>query len=69
MLKVIREKFIPNKIVLLISPEEKNKINKIAPFTEDYNGLNGKPTAYVCRNHICSLPVTETDKLKEILDT
>jgi hypothetical protein len=67
MLKIIRKQFIPNKIVLLISSREKNKITQIAPFTKDYNGLNGKLTVYVCRDYICSLPVTEVDKLEEML--
>jgi uncharacterized protein YyaL (SSP411 family) len=67
MLKVIREKFIPNKIVLLISPQDKNKISQIAPFTKDYNGLNGKPTVYVCKNYVCNLPVTEVERLEEVL--
>jgi uncharacterized protein YyaL (SSP411 family) len=68
MLKVIRENFIPNKIVLLVSSREKDKINQIAPFTKDYTGLNGKPTVYVCRNYVCNLPVTEVERLREMLE-
>jgi uncharacterized protein YyaL (SSP411 family) len=29
--------------------------------------IDGKPTAYVCRNFVCDLPVTDPDALREKL--
>ena len=33
------------------------------PLLGDRVALDGKPTAYVCRDFVCSLPVTTADRL------
>jgi uncharacterized protein YyaL (SSP411 family) len=67
ILKVINSHFIPNKVVMLIDSENKNEINKIAPFTKDYSTPKGETTVYVCKNYVCSLPTSDLGKLKELL--
>jgi uncharacterized protein YyaL (SSP411 family) len=34
------------------------------PLLEDRPQLKGQPTAYVCRNFACRLPVTDADSLR-----
>lgn len=65
MLKEIRKRFIPNKIVIF-RPANKEfpDIEKIAPFVRDMKALKGKATAYVCSNFSCQSPTTD---IKEIL--
>jgi uncharacterized protein YyaL (SSP411 family) len=67
ILKVINSHFIPNKVVMLIDSENKNEINKIAPFTKDYSTPKGETTAYVCKNYVCNLPTSDLEKLKILL--
>ena len=38
------------------------------PLLEDKVMLSGMPTAYVCQNYACQLPVTEPDALAAQLD-
>jgi len=38
------------------------------PLLEGRTAIDGKPTAYVCRNHACELPVTERAALAKQLD-
>lgn len=67
MLKALRENFLPNKIVILKSPEVKSQeIIDIASFINPYEMINGKATAYVCRNYACELPTNDVNKMLEL---
>ena len=39
------------------------------PLLEGRGAVAGKPTAYVCRNYACELPVTDPSALGRQLDT
>jgi uncharacterized protein len=68
MLKRVRSVFEPNKTVIL-KPLDKTEpeIVRIAPFTASLSALEGKATAYVCRNYNCDLPTTDPDDLLNLL--
>ncbi len=66
MIDAIREKYIPNKVLLLKDPG-KEEITSIAPYTKNHNMIDGKVAVYVCRNFVCELPVTDPADLEEIL--
>ena len=68
MLDAINSQFIPNKVVMLITEENREEINKIAPFTENYTSVDGKTTAYVCKNFVCNLPTTNKKEVLELLN-
>ena len=55
--------FVPNKVVLHRALGDKPPIATIAPYTLEQRPLGGKPTAYVCTNYLCRLPVTDPAKL------
>ena len=60
MLQAIRSRYLPNKSILLVCGEE---IRKIAPFTKNLPQAEGRVVAYVCTDHVCSLPVTSPEKM------
>ena len=70
LLKVVRRRYLPNKIVLLADGGEGQSwltqqieaLQLIAP-------VEGKSTAYVCRNFRCELPVTEPEQLARLLES
>jgi len=69
MLKSMRARFVPNKVVLLRpSEQESPDIIRVAPFTEGQTSIDGKATAYVCRDYVCKLPTTDADKMLELLN-
>ncbi len=69
MIRALRRRYLPNKVVLFRpSGEKRSGIMDLAPFTETLSPLDGKATAYVCTDHKCSLPATSTDALLELLD-
>jgi len=67
-LKNLNLKFIPNKIVLFKPTNEKfPEITRIAEFTKEHKAIENKTTAYVCKNHVCSLPTNDPLKMMEML--
>lgn len=68
MLHLIKNSFLPNKVLLLRPTEEENPpITKIAGFTAGQRSLNGKATAYVCQNFVCEAPVTDSMALSRLI--
>jgi uncharacterized protein YyaL (SSP411 family) len=69
MLKAIRTRFIPNKIVI-VKPagHDSPDVVHFADFIKAQTGIEGKATAYICRNYSCDLPTNDISKLVELLD-
>jgi uncharacterized protein len=68
MLKAIRSRFLPNTVVLLRPGGDRDgELASLVPFTAEFRPLDGRATAYVCRNGTCNLPTTDLAKmLKEL---
>ena len=67
LLKAARGRFLPNKVVLLRPPEDADDVLALVPWIEHHVRVDGRATAYVCRDRQCRLPVTEADALKREL--
>ncbi len=67
MLKALRRDFRPHMSVLLRSADTASILAKLAPFTEAQKRIDGKATAYVCRDFSCLAPVTEVTKMIDAL--
>jgi uncharacterized protein YyaL (SSP411 family) len=69
MVKALRTRFLPNKVVLL-NPDgrELPGIAKLAEFTKNQRSIDGIATAYVCMNYNCKPPTTDINKMLELLD-
>jgi hypothetical protein len=60
LLKILRSRFLPNKVVMLRDAErDHGTLSRIAPFTEHMIPVNGKPAAYICTNFTCAAPTTD----------
>jgi len=68
MLQSLNSRFLPNAVVLLRSKEDAEVIGKLAPYTRLHSSINGKATAYVCRNFSCNLPTTDIKQMLEHLN-
>jgi uncharacterized protein YyaL (SSP411 family) len=68
-LSALMTRFIPSKIMLFRPAEGHSpEISSIAGYTRDQkNLLEGKATAYVCRNYSCETPTTDREKMLELL--
>jgi uncharacterized protein len=71
LLRVIRNRYLPNKVVLLADGGEGQKwLGEHVEAIQQMTPIKGKPAVYICRNFTCKLPVTQPEglaaKLNEI---
>jgi uncharacterized protein YyaL (SSP411 family) len=67
MLEALRAAYIPNSVILLRPEGDEGAITEIAEFTRSQTGVDGKATAFVCRNFSCELPTTDPARMLELL--
>jgi hypothetical protein len=58
LLRVIRQRYVPNKVVLRAG----------TGWSKDMPPLAGQATAYVCVDHTCQLPTTDPAQLEKLLE-
>ncbi|NIP36567.1 MAG: hypothetical protein GWN18_16530, partial [Thermoplasmata archaeon] len=52
----------------LKGPDEGEEgIVALAPFLKDHHMVDGKATAYVCRDHFCQNPTTDVQTMLDLL--
>ena len=61
----VQRRYLPNKIVVRLAAESESEL----PLLSGRKVLDGKPTAYVCRNFTCKQPTTDVAALAEQLDS
>ena len=57
--------FVPNRV--LVGGSDGDDALSRLPLLEGRGSIDTRPTAYVCQNYVCGLPVTEPEKLAEQL--
>jgi len=69
MLRELRGRFLPNAAVLF-RPEggRGDKLASLAPYTAEQRAVDGRATAYVCRNHACSLPTHDAGEMVRLVE-
>ncbi len=58
LLAELRRRFRPNDVLALAAPQDPDALATI-PLLAGRTALAGRATAYVCRNFVCSLPVSD----------
>jgi uncharacterized protein YyaL (SSP411 family) len=59
MQQVLRSAYIPDHVYLLIKEQNILQTKNISPLLDAKRSLKDKTTAYVCKNKVCKLPVTD----------
>ena len=67
LIRTVRGIYLPNKVVIFRPAEGSETISALAPFVAHQTPVNGKATAYVCKNYACDAPVTTASALEEAL--
>jgi uncharacterized protein YyaL (SSP411 family) len=68
LLRALYSRFVPNRVVMLVdSPETRRALAAGIPSIEFMDKIEGRASAYVCRNYTCQLPVTEAEKFSELI--
>jgi uncharacterized protein YyaL (SSP411 family) len=69
LLRTVHSRYLPNKVITLLdlSWPDASEIASRLPLLADKKMVDGKPTAYVCRNYACQSPTTDPRRLGEQL--
>jgi hypothetical protein len=68
LLRTLHSRFVPNRVVMLVdSPEARRALAAGIPSIEFMEKMEGRASAYVCRNYTCQLPLTEARKFAELI--
>ncbi|MEE2656684.1 MAG: thioredoxin domain-containing protein, partial [Chloroflexota bacterium] len=67
LLNAVYSRFLPNKVVAGMETEDDPIADQLG-LLEGRVLINGLPTAYVCQNYTCQMPVTDPRELLEQLD-
>jgi uncharacterized protein YyaL (SSP411 family) len=59
--------YAPNKVVVFRPERGAERVVRIAPYTKEQTAIDGKATAYVCRNFACQLPTTDVAAMLRML--
>jgi len=63
MLRSIRSRFLPRAVTVLIDDDAaRDFFGTKAEFYRSVDAIDGKPTAYLCRDFVCELPTTSVEK-------
>lgn len=69
LVQVIRQKFFPNRVIMLVEPgANQERLAAMLPFVRSLTMKDGKATAYVCSDYSCRLPVTDPDAIRTLLE-
>ncbi|MCF8084739.1 MAG: thioredoxin domain-containing protein [Deltaproteobacteria bacterium] len=69
MVDLIHRSFLPHQVTLLLSGEEmRSHLTELAPFARDMIAIEGKATAYVCRQYACQAPITDPKEMEKALN-
>lgn len=67
MIRAADRGYFPN-MVTVFKPEENGGITDVAGYLKDYRCIDNRATAYVCHNSRCESPVSDKDRMLDLLD-
>jgi hypothetical protein len=69
MLRLVHDRFIPNKILLLADGgPAQQQLAQSLPFLKGVSRKDGRATAYICENYVCQLPTADLGIAAQLLD-
>ncbi len=70
MLRAVQSRLLPGTVIILRAGKKHNTaLDRIAPFTMYHAPIDGKATAYVCRQYVCRTPTTNVLQMMRLLES
>ena len=68
LIEAIHSRFIPNKFLMVVDESGgRDRLSQLLPFLSNLSTIEGKATAYVCRDYVCRLPTTDSGTMLRII--
>ncbi|MFH0843853.1 MAG: thioredoxin domain-containing protein [Pseudomonadota bacterium] len=69
MVRTLQTRFIPNKVMILRpTGKESDPIDRLAASIRHHESIDGKATAYVCKNTTCHRPTTDIHEILALVN-
>jgi uncharacterized protein YyaL (SSP411 family) len=65
--KVVRTGYLPTAIVITVMPQHREALARLLPWIASMKAVDGRATAYVCRDFACQAPATSAAELEQQL--
>ncbi len=65
---VVVHRYLPTTIVIPLTPAARARLSELLPWTASMRDVEGRATAYLCRNFACEAPTTDAGELGRLLD-
>jgi len=70
MINELNSRFFPNLLILFKQEEgDEQEIASLAEHTRDMKAIDGKATAYICRDFECNPPITDIDEILNLVNS
>ena len=66
--RVVMQHYLPTTIVVPLGVPARMRPSELLPWTASMKEVDGRATAYLCRNFACEAPVTDASELERILN-
>jgi uncharacterized protein len=66
--EVVRRHYIPTAVVVPVREAQREPLSRLLPWTSSLHRLEGRATAFVCRDFACQTPTTSVDELDAQLE-
>ncbi len=63
----LKRLYLPTAVVVPVAPQHRDAIARLLPWIANMQAVDGRATAYVCRDFTCQLPTTSSEQLIEQL--
>jgi len=63
MRDVVMQHYLPTTIVVPLTPSARTRLSELLPWTASMKEVDGRATAYLCRNFACEAPTTDPGQL------
>jgi hypothetical protein len=60
---VVRRRYLPTALVIPVDPARQQDVETLLPWVGVMRMLEGRATAYVCRQFTCDVPTTDPEDL------
>jgi uncharacterized protein YyaL (SSP411 family) len=64
---VVRRRYLPTAVVVPLKTAERSRMSELLPWTASMTAIDGRATAYLCRDFACESPTTDPVELDRIL--
>jgi uncharacterized protein YyaL (SSP411 family) len=65
---IVRRRYLPTTVVVPLTTAQRDRLSHLLPWTASMKAIDGRATAYLCRDFTCESPTTKAGELEGMLD-